>query len=213
LEQVYLSYTAANYMQLCDILAAQDADLATIIERYGYPPIWSRPNTFESLVHIVLEQQVSLASALAALNKLKEKIGLVIPEHFLELSDLELRDCYFSRQKISYVRGIAAAIQSSALQLETLALQSNDEIRKTLGSLKGIGNWTIDIYLMFILNRTDIFPLGDLAAVNALRRIKHIDKDISRGALSSFTAPWQPYRTIATMILWHYYLSIRKKQQ
>jgi DNA-3-methyladenine glycosylase II len=204
------SYTAENYQQLCDILAAGDADLAQVIATYGYPPMWSRPNTFETLVHIVLEQQVSLASALAALNKLKERIEVVRPELFLKLDDQELKACYFSRQKSGYLRGIALAILKGELQLEALAQLSNEEIRTQLSRLKGVGNWTIDIYLMFVLNRTDLFPFGDLAAVNALRKIKSIDKETPREDLPALISHWEPYRTIATMILWHYYLSVRK---
>jgi DNA-3-methyladenine glycosylase II len=210
LKEDYPSYTAGNYQQLCDILAAGDEDLAQVIATYGYPPMWSRPNTFETLVHIVLEQQVSLASALAALNKLKSRIKVITPELFLELDDQELKACYFSRQKTGYLRGIALAILEGELQLEALTQLSNEEIRTQLGRLKGVGNWTIDIYLMFVLNRTDLFPLGDLAAVNALRSIKGVGKDIPREDLPALICHWQPYRTIATMILWHYYLSVRK---
>jgi DNA-3-methyladenine glycosylase II len=169
--------------------------------------MWSRPNHFETLVHIILEQQVSLASALAALNKLKEKIGDVTPEAALVLSDEEWKACYFSRQKMAYVRYLAAELMSGELDLGALEALSDEEVRVRLTALKGIGNWTVDVYLIFVLQRADIFPMGDLAAVNALKRLKGIPREAHRDALLPVVEQWRPYRTIATMLLWHFYLS------
>jgi DNA-3-methyladenine glycosylase II len=166
----------------------------------------------ETLVHIILEQQVSLASALATLNKLRERIKEITPAGVLSLTDEELRACYFSRQKTVYVRHLAAAILNGSIDLDELAQLSNDEIRATLNKLKGIGNWTIDVYLMFVLQRTDIFPIGDLAAVNALKQLKKIPKETAREELLKIAEGWEPYRTVATMVLWHYYLSLRGKK-
>jgi len=204
------SFTEQNLHQLCDELANRDASFSTIISMYGYPPFWSRPNSFESLVHIILEQQVSLASALAALQKLKEKPGLISPENFLTLTDEELKACYFSRQKTIYARDLAANLLNGTLNLDELAALSDDEIRKKLTAIKGIGNWTTDIYLMFVLHRTDIFPAGDLAAVNALKKLKNLPKETSKERLLQIAEAWKPCRTIATMLLWHEYLSRRK---
>jgi DNA-3-methyladenine glycosylase II len=184
-----------------------DADLAMILETHRYPPMWTRPNTFESLIHIILEQQVSLASALAALNKLKERLQVITPESFLALTDEELKACYFSRQKTIYTKALATALLNKSLDLQSLESLSDDEVRAKLITLKGVGNWTIDVYLMFVLQRADIFPIGDLAAINALRRVKNLPKETSKEALLAKTADWKPYRTIATMILWHLYLS------
>lgn len=204
-------FTHENFHLLCDELAFSDTDLGFVIKTYGYPPMWSRPNTFESLVHIILEQQVSLASALATLNKLKEKITEITPEGVLALSDEELKACYFSRQKTVYVRHLAEALLKGTIELDDLARQSNDEIRSKLNQLKGIGNWTVDIYLIFVLQRSDIFPVGDLAAVNALKQLKKLPKETPREEILATAVRWQPSRTIATMVLWHYYLSVRRK--
>jgi DNA-3-methyladenine glycosylase II len=200
-------FTKKNFHSICDELARVDTDLAMIIETHRYPPMWTRPNSFETLVHIILEQQVSLASALAALNKLRERLQPVTPESFLSLTDDELKACYFSRQKTVYTRGLAAALVSRELELEGLADLPDDEVRSRLIALKGIGNWTIDVYLMFVLQRSDIFPIGDLAAVNALRRVKKLSRDVSREHIQEIATGWQPYRTVATMLLWHLYLS------
>lgn len=200
-----------NYQQLCDELALRDADLANIIHLYGYPPFWSRPNTFESLVHIILEQQVSLASALSALNKLRDRLGEVTPARILLLTDAEMRECYCSRQKTAYIRYLAEAILAGAINLDAFETMDDEDIRAQLTALKGIGNWTVDVYLMFVLHHTDILPVGDLAIVNAIKKLKTLPKDTPREHLLLIADDWKPYRTIASMLLWHYYLSVRKK--
>jgi DNA-3-methyladenine glycosylase II len=205
-------FSKSNFHTICDELATKDADLARILINYGYPPLWSRPNTFETLVHIILEQQVSLASALAALNKLKEHVQELTPSRLLLLTDEEMRACYCSRQKTIYIKYLAEALLSGQINLTELENLSNDAIRAKLITLKGIGNWTIDVYLMFVLQRADIFPVGDLAAVNALKRVKSLSLTTTRDELIIIADDWKPYRTIATMMLWHWYLSSASKK-
>jgi len=202
-------FTQSTYQAICDQLALRDADLAAIIKTYGYPPFWSRPNTFETLVHIILEQQVSLASALSALNKLKERVQLLTPARVILLTDEEMRACYVSRQKSGYIKYLAEALISGQLNLEALEDMPDDEVRTKLVALKGIGNWTADVYLMFVLQHPDVFPIGDLAAVSALKRVKNLPADTTREQLLEIASQWQPYRTLATMLLWHFYLSKR----
>ncbi len=207
----FLSFSAKSFRNICDELAGRDKELAGIIKEHGYPPMWTRPNSFETLVHIILEQQVSLASALAALKKLQEKTKKITPEKILALSDEELKACYVSRQKSVYIRHLAEAIKEKRLDLSTMETLPDEAVRVQLVALKGIGNWTADVYLMFVLQRTDLFPLGDLAAVNALKSVKKLAKDTDPGSLLQITKPWKPFRTVATMILWHYYLSTPSK--
>ena len=206
------TFSPGTFHRHCDELAAADRDLAAIIRTYGYPPMWNRPNSFETLVHIILEQQVSLASALAALNKLRERIGEITPKKVLLLSDEELKACYFSRQKTGYVRCLAESIANGHLNLQSFADLPDEEVRTTLTALKGIGNWTVDVYLIFVLQRADIFPLGDLAAVNALKSLLNLPPHTHRDALLPIIDRWRPRRTIATMLLWHYYLSYPAKK-
>jgi DNA-3-methyladenine glycosylase II len=203
-------FNQSNFHQICDQLASADGDLATIIKTYGYPPLWSRPNTFETLVHIILEQQVSLASALSALNKLKDRTQELSPEQVLLLTDEEMKACYCSRQKTSYIRYLAEDIVSGQINLAEFADMPDEAIRAKLITLKGIGNWTIDVYLMFVLQHADVFPVGDLAAVNALKRVKNLPVETTKGQLLEIAASWKSYRTIATMLLWHFYLSAPK---
>ena len=205
-------FDQSNYRSICDQLAAADPELQYIIDNHGYPPFWSRPNSFESLVHIILEQQVSLASALSALNKLKERIQELTPARVLLLTDEEMRACYVSRQKSGYIKFLAEALLSGQLKLEEFHHMPDDEVRAQLTALKGIGNWTADVYLIFALQRADIFPVGDLAAVNALKRVKGLPFSTTREEIIEIATQWQPYRTVATMMLWHYYLSAPKKK-
>jgi DNA-3-methyladenine glycosylase II len=206
-----LRFNHSNFHQICDELALADADLSGIIKAHGYPPLWSRANSFETLVHIILEQQVSLASALSALNKLKERVQELTPARVLLLTDDEFRACYCSRQKTGYIKYLAEALLSGQINLSLFEQLPDDEIRAQLIALKGIGNWTVDVYLMFVLQRVDIFPIGDLAAVNALKRVKRL-ADVTREEIITVATQWQPYRTVATMLLWHYYLSAPKKK-
>jgi DNA-3-methyladenine glycosylase II len=198
-----------NFRAICRKLAREDADLAAIIEQYDYPPMWTRPATFQSLILFILEQQVSLAAAYAAFNKLKNKIGFVTPAKILALSDQDLRDCYFSRQKIVYARELANIIQSRKLTLKRFSLLADEEVRNEMIKIKGIGHWTVDVYLMHSLQRADLFPLGDIALVNSLKEVKRLPKDTSKEEMLRIAEAWRPNRTVAAMILWHAYIKKR----
>lgn len=202
-------FDSTSFYTFCDKLARKDKELRTIIKQFGYPPMWTRPNTFQTLVLTILEQQVSLAAAYAAFKKLKEKIGYVTPAKLLQLTDEEMRACYFTRQKIGYARGLAEAVKSKKIVLKKNTTLPDEEVRNILIQLKGIGHWTIDVYLMHALQRTDLFPLGDIALVNSLKEVKQLPKDISKEELLLIAEPWRPYRTIAAMILWHAYIQKR----
>ena len=206
------TFNKDNFTTICSRLTERDADLRRIIEEHGFPPMWTRPNTFQTLVLTILEQQVSLASAYAAFKKLRGYIGTVTPAKILRMTDEELRACYFSRQKISYVRILAEAFQSKKIQPKKLMSYSDDEIRAELKKLKGIGDWTVDVYLMHALQRTDLFPLGDIALVNSLKESKQLPATTSKEQMLEIAEPWRPFRTIASMILWHSYIKKRNIQ-
>ena len=205
------SFDQANFIAKCRLLAKKDPDLRSVIQQYGYPPLWKRDQGFETLIHIILEQQVSLASAKAALDKLKEKLTHITPENLLLLTDEELKACYFSRQKIIYSRELARVIRSEELILNTLSNATDEQIRETLTKLKGIGHWTVDVYLMMALQRSDLFPTGDIALIKSIKEVKQLPADTSKEAIIQLAEKWRPNRTIAAFILWHAYLSKRKK--
>ena len=205
-----MSFSKENFHALCDKLARKDKDLAQIIKQYGYPPLWLRPEGFATLVHIILEQQVSLASARAAYDMLRKKIGTITPKKVIALTDEELKGCYFSRQKIVYIRHLASALINKELDLRSFPNMSEVEIRAKLIAIKGIGHWTIDVYLMMVLHRSDLFPLGDIALVNSLKEIKALPKATSKEQLEAIATKWKPYRTIAAFLLWHAYINKKK---
>jgi DNA-3-methyladenine glycosylase II len=191
------------------VLVKKDDDLASIYKRFGEPPLWQREPGFQTLIQIILEQQVSLASAKAAYDKLANHIE-VTPENFLSLGDVTLKSLFFSRQKTRYGRALAQAIVDG-LDLDDLHTKSDDEIRGELIKLPGIGNWTIDIYLLMALNRPDILPIGDLALRIAVKEVKGLTQNPTTEELVKLAKPWQPYRSYATKLLWHYYLSRKLK--
>jgi DNA-3-methyladenine glycosylase II len=198
--------TQENYKQYCDQLAQKDATIKSILTTYGYPPLYSRKPSFETLIHIILEQQVSLASAKAALVKLKEKIGTVTPQKIITLTDAELRACYFSRQKTVYARALANAFLDKTIELKKMAHQPDEVIRANLMLVKGIGNWTADVYLMMCLQRIDLFPIGDIALVNSIKHEKKLPQNTERVAILQLAEAWKPYRTPASFLFWHAYI-------
>jgi DNA-3-methyladenine glycosylase II len=206
---MHRTFDASNFYLFCDRLAHNDRELKSVIKTHGYPPLWTRPATFQTLILTILEQQVSLASAYAAFKKLKEKTGYVTPAKILSLSDWELQACYFSRQKTEYARELAAAVQSGRLKLKTLSAKADEEVRHELKRIKGIGDWTADVYLMHALRRTDLFPLGDIALVKSLKEVKQLNSHTTKELMLAIAERWRPYRTIAAMILWHAYIKKR----
>ncbi len=191
-------------------LARRDADLAAIAARFGPPPLWERATGFATLIHIILEQQVSLASARAALVKLQAALGAVEPHSLLTLSDDELRAIGFSRQKTRYARLLAAAVRDGQLDFAQLATLDDDGVRAALTQLKGIGVWTADCYLLMALRRPDVWPHGDLALAVAWQQLKQLSARPSYAELGVLAERWRPWRAVAARLLWHHYLSKKK---
>lgn len=180
-----------------------------IIEKLGLPILPKRPQGFETLVLLILEQQVSIDSAKATFLKLKAKQNSINPESLISLSDEDFRSIGVSRQKTSYIKGLSHSILNHEIDIESLATKSAEEVREELIKIKGIGHWTIDIYLMFSLQEQDIIPLGDIAVVNTIKELFNIhDKQV----MENHTAKWSPYRSVATFLLWHYYLGKRNRK-
>jgi len=203
--------TQDNLITACRKLSRQDEDLAFIFQTYGVPPLWAREPTFATLLHIILEQQVSVASALSAFNKLKEKLGAAVtPAGVLSLTDAALKACYFSRQKTVYARELAKAIADGNLDLQSFENLSNEEIKTELKKIKGIGDWTADIYLLMAMKRADVMPRGDLALHVAWQKLKQLERRPAADEFLQIAERWKPLRAVAARLLWHFYLSSRK---
>lgn len=199
--------TPSSVGPLSQRLAQIEPFFATVLEKYGPPPLWARPPGFATLVWIILEQQVSLASARAAFDRLQARLPEVTPAALLSLDDTELRAIGFSRQKTAYCRSLAAAILGGAFDLDRLETLSDAAAHAELVSLKGIGDWTAAIYLLMALRRADIWPAQDLGLVVAVRRAFNWERRPDRAEMIDLAQPWRPYRSVAARLFWHYYLS------
>jgi DNA-3-methyladenine glycosylase II len=195
-----------------DWLAVKDPILAGVLTTYGYPPLWQRPATFSTLVHIILEQQVSLSSANATYDKLINRLGVNFSAtDFSTLTEEALQRMGITRQKIGYTSNLASAIISGSLDLNGLQDIEDVQVIQRLTALKGIGRWTADVYLSECLMRPDILPRGDIALQEAYKVLYGLESRPHSEALEQFTLSWKPWRSVGTRMLWHYYLSVRNR--
>ena len=190
------------------VLTQKDEVLKGIISEFGLPIIQKREEGFASMCHIILEQQVSIASAKAAYEKLVNLVGKVDPFTIHNATDEDLRSCGISRQKTIYLKDVAQRVIRKELSFSSLPMKTEQQIRNELIQIKGVGNWSIDVYLMFCMQSQDIIPLGDIAIKNTLIELYNCQSEEEILAVSS---NWKPYRTLASFIIWHYYLKKRGK--
>jgi DNA-3-methyladenine glycosylase II len=193
-----------------DELMAGDEDLAGIVARHGLPPLWDRPAGFPTLVHIILEQQVSLASAKAAFDRLVAATDPLTPDAFLRLTDAELLSIGFSRQKARYGRALAAGIMDGSLDLDGLGSLRDDDVRLALEAIPGVGPWTSTIYLLMVLGRPDVWPTGDIALATAVGQVKGLPARPGQEELAALGEAWRPWRSVAARLFWHDYLARRR---
>jgi DNA-3-methyladenine glycosylase II len=190
-------------------LAKLEPAFSRVLDLYDIPPLWDRPSGFATLLQIILEQQVSLASAKACYDKLEAHLGSVSPTTVLSLSDAELKKVGFSRQKTSYARNLSHQIEGDQLDLAGLHTLSDAEAKAELKKVKGIGEWTSDIYLLMAMLRPDIMPRGDIALHSAWQTLSG-GEILSADAFVAMAERWTPYRSVAARFLWHFYLEEKK---
>lgn len=201
-----------QYAAAISELASRDAHLAGVIGQHGAPPMWIREPGFPTLVYLILEQQVSLASAKAAYEKLIATVKQLTPGRFLKLTTRELKRAGFSRQKMLYARILAEELQKRRLDLPALHAMDDEAVRVRLTALKGIGPWTAENYLLFALRRPDVWPAHDLALQIAVQQVKGLRKRPAPEKLAKMSEAWRPWRSVATRIFWHHYLSTRRSK-
>ena len=199
--------TKTIFKQALKDLKSRDTDFNRVLTRFGPPPMWTREPGFAALVRIILEQQVSLASARATFDRLLNAVSKLDPYQFLKLDDECLRAIGFSRQKTRYCQGLAHEIKKDRFYVDGLAKLDDEQARAKLQSITGIGRWTADIYLLTALRRPDIWPVGDLALANAIQQIKHLKIRPHPEEQTRISLAWKPWRAVAARICWHYYLS------
>jgi DNA-3-methyladenine glycosylase II len=187
--------------------------LAGIFAVHGDPPLWRRASGFTTLVHIILEQQVSLKSAKSMLLRLQRAIEPFTPARFIELGDSHLRSLGVTRQKTAYLLHLSECIAKGELSFTKLARMSDDDARLTLTRIKGIGLWSADVYLLMAMRRADIWPAGDLALAVAMKDLKGLPHRPGPDELERLAENWRPHRAVAARMLWQYYLGQRSRPQ
>jgi DNA-3-methyladenine glycosylase II len=180
--------------------------LARIFATHGDPPLWRRTAGFNTLVHIILEQQVSLKSAKSMLLRLQSAIDPFTPVRFIQLGDSYLRGLGVTRQKSAYLLHLSECIVSGELSFPKLARMSDDDARLVLTRIKGIGSWSADVYLLMAMRRADIWPAGDLALAVAMKDLKGLPHRPGPEELERLAENWRPHRAVAARMLWQYYL-------
>jgi len=191
------------------LLAQRDSDLASILYKLGPPPLWARPAGFATLVKIILEQQVSLASAASLFARLKKNTTPFRPARMIELGEAHLKSLGLTRQKTSYCLHLAESINDKRLRLAQLSQMSDADVKASLMQIKGLGAWSAEVYLLMVLRRPDIFPATDLALISAVTELKRLPIRPNPNQLLEMAETWRPYRSVAARMLWQYYLAKR----
>ena len=190
-------------------LADRDPHLASVLDQHGPPPLWARPASYPTLVLIILEQQVSLASARSAYARLAHHAGEVTPQRIHEIGQERLRTLGLTRQKARYVVELATAIGGGELSLRRVAQMNDDDARAALTTVPGIGHWTANIYLLMALRRPDVWPVYDLALRQSFKSLRGLREAPTDERLARQALRWRPYRSVAARLLWHHYLRER----
>ena len=198
-----------TFVQACELLAEEDESLASVIERHGVPEFWHRPTGFPTLVLLILEQQVSLESGAAMYRRLDETTGDVTPETILTMGADGLRAMGVTRQKTEYLLTLAGRIEDGSFDIENLDSMPVEEARDALTSLKGIGPWTADAYLLSAVRHIDMWPVGDRALQVGVGEVLGMTATPDEEELELIGEPWRPIRAAAARITWHSYLTER----
>lgn len=201
-----------NNTALCEALVAIDDRFAIVLTTHGPAPLSTRPQGFATLVQLILEQQVSVSSGRATVERLETYAGGLKPELLLDIDDETARGLGISRQKAGYIRGLAADVLSERLNIDTLAALPDDDACVHLTRVKGIGAWTARTYLLVALSRADAWPHGDVALHAAMQAVLELSARPTSDEATAIAEAWKPYRAVAARMLWHHYTSTRKQK-
>jgi len=188
-------------------LARRDRHLAALFAKHGPPPLWSRPQGFSTLIKIILEQQVSLASAASVFARLRKNVVPFRPVRMIELGEVHLKSLGLTRQKTTYCLHLAESLADKRLRLSQLSSMDDEQAKATLMEIKGLGAWSADIYLLMALRRPDIWPVNDLAIAVAVAKLRELKAKPNPIELTALAEAWRPYRSVAARMLWQYYLA------
>ena len=198
-----------TFLAACRLLTEEDEQLAGLVDLWGLPEFWRREPGFKTLVWLILEQQVSLESGAAMFGRLATLVGEITPHALADAGGAALRSIGVTRQKTSYLLDLAERITSGVVDLAGLERQGNDEARATLLSIRGIGPWTADAYLLSALRRPDMWPIGDRALQVGTAEVLGMRTIPDEDQLELLAEAWRPVRAAAARLIWHAYLSER----
>jgi len=187
-------------------LSKKDDGLSAIFATDGVPPLWARRPGFETLIRIILEQQVTLSSAKAINDKLHKNIKPFTPARFLELGISNLKKLGVTRQKSSYCINLAETVTNDKFNFASLNKLDDYNAKQILMQIKGVGSWTADIYLLMALRRPDIWPKGDIALAKSMKKVKRLKDLPSYEKQLRVAETWRPYRSVAARMLWQHYI-------
>ncbi len=194
----------------CAHLRGCDPVMATLIDRYGTYRLEARTNYFQLLMGTVVSQQLSTKAAASIYARLQENLGTKSPRpgDVLAAREADLRSAGLSGSKVTYIRNVAEAFAKPHMGPKSFEKRSDSEVTELLTSIKGIGEWSADMFLMFALNRMNVFPVGDLGLRNAMVRQYRMRKTGSLRRFHRIAERWQPYRTVGSLYLWQSYDSV-----
>ena len=185
-------------------LSELDDDLKYIINKYNLPDSRKESNTFETLMRIIIGQQISRKAAESIYQKLKEK-KITTYKNFLNTDDKYLKNLGLSFRKIMYIKDLAKNICENKINLNEFKKSSSEVVYNSLIKIKGIGKWTINNYQLFVLEDCDAWPGGDLAVQEAIKSLKKLDIRPDENESNNIAEKWRPFRGSAALLLWHYY--------
>ena len=190
------------WQEAIEYLAAQDRVMANLIASYPHERMLNHHNPFHTLVKAIVGQQISVKAASAIGQRLESLLGTFSPKHYLAAAEDQLRQCGLSRQKIAYITNVARALEQGKLTPLAWPTMSDEEVVKQLISIKGIGTWTAQMFLIFYLHRPDVLPLGDVGLLKAIAVHYASGKELTIEDIVTISQSWKPYRTVATWYLW-----------
>ena len=197
---------AKSLKKAIEVLCKKDSDLEQIVNRRGKQiDLFKRPSGFTGLINLIVEQQLSVASAKAIFGRLKASIVPFSAKQFLITDNKVFKSAGLSSQKINYCLGIAEASLSREINYNALERMSNENVVKKLAKFKGIGEWTAQCYLLGCMSRLDAWPASDLGLQVAIQKIKGLEKKPKRLTIEEIADPWKPFRSVAALILWSSY--------
>ena len=204
------TFSKHTFKKYCNVLKEEHPFIASMHERDGYPPFWKRENNFISLCKTIIEQQVSLASAKSSYDRLERFCGAITPQNLATLNEEQFRANGITKQKARYLKLLAELLISEPDFFEALATLDNEKARERLISLKGIGHWTANVYMLVALNRSNIYPDFDVALINSIAHEAFEGRKIDNEEAKRFIQAFDPLQSIATCYFYNAYI-VRKK--